>query len=211
MSLSAAQSSELEAQHSLQGEDWLSICTLSGVEGVFESAQSWSFEEFLGFTLHLFITADSAHVRAQVAQKLPKFGSRIVLPLVNILHHFQAIANTQTDAQTSALASDVSALAAQSLNQIAPNCLAAIAGERSDSILSQISELLSSDLLSKENRQCLETQRQLNKAVLSSDQAKRTQVKRIQRKSTEKRTPIAIKATKPKPAAFIVAPVSFCR
>ncbi|PZO46720.1 MAG: hypothetical protein DCF15_19965 [Phormidesmis priestleyi] len=120
MSLSAGQLSNLQAQHSLQGEDWLSICTLSEVEGIFESAQSWNFEEFLGFTLHLFITTDSPHVRAQVAQKLPKFGSRIVLPLVNILHHFQAIADTQTDARNSALASDVAVLAAQSLSQIAP-------------------------------------------------------------------------------------------
>ncbi len=120
MSLPAAQQSELQAQHSLQGEDWLSICTLSGVEGIVENAQDWSFEEFLGFTLHLFITTDSAHVRAQVARKLPKFGSRIVPPLIRILHHFQAIANTQTDAKTSALACDVSTLAAQILSQLAP-------------------------------------------------------------------------------------------
>ncbi len=121
--LSKLQVSKLEAQHGLQGEDWLSICTLSEVKGIFESAQSWSFEEFLGFTLHLFITTDSPHVRAQVAQKLPKFGSRIVLPLIKISHHFQAIADAQTDAQTSALASDVTALAAQSLSQIAPGFL----------------------------------------------------------------------------------------
>ena len=121
MPLSAAQLSELQAQPSLQSEDWLSICTLSEVEGIFESAQSWSFEEFLGFTLHLFITTDSPHVRAQVAQKLPKFGSRIVLPLIKISHHFQAIADAQTDARTSALASDVATLAAQSLSQIAPS------------------------------------------------------------------------------------------
>ncbi len=123
MPLSAAQLSELQSQHSLQGEDWLSICILSEVEGIFESAQSWSFEEFLGFTLHLFITTDAPHIRAQVAQKLPKFGNRVVLPLFKILHHFQAIADSQADAQTSALASDVSALATQSLSQMAPGFL----------------------------------------------------------------------------------------
>lgn len=109
-SLSQVQLNTLHSQHTLASADLLKICQLAQVEGLAESLESWSFEQFFGFSLHLFITTESAATRAAVAQLLPKFGSGIVLPLVKISHHFQA-------------KGEISRLAQQSLGAIAPRTL----------------------------------------------------------------------------------------
>ncbi|MEM9089285.1 MAG: hypothetical protein AAGC93_11120 [Cyanobacteria bacterium P01_F01_bin.53] len=111
----------LAEQHMLQSDDLMQICHLANVAGIVESLESWSFEQFFGFTLHLFITTESSEIRTQVAQILPKFGSKIVLPLVKISHHFQGKsrlheANTQGHYQ-------VSMLAQQSAVKLTPEAL----------------------------------------------------------------------------------------
>ncbi|MGB7088335.1 MAG: hypothetical protein WBD47_22460 [Phormidesmis sp.] len=105
--LSTAQLTALHDQHSIQGDDLALICHLANVEGIFEGIESWSFEQFLGFTLHVFITTDSQYVREQIALKLPKFGSVVVRSLIKIAHHAQSSSN-------------VKALALQSLDSMAP-------------------------------------------------------------------------------------------
>ncbi|NJM96128.1 MAG: hypothetical protein HC800_01945 [Phormidesmis sp. RL_2_1] len=84
----------IQSQHSLQGADLALICHLAQVEGtpvenLLEKVQSWRFEQFLGFTLHLFITTESPRVRVQLAKLLPKFGSSVVRSLVKIVYHFK--------------------------------------------------------------------------------------------------------------------------
>jgi len=124
-SVSNAQRTILQTQHTLQGNDLTAICNLAGVEGadidsLLTSIVCWDFDQLLGFTLHLFITAESAEVRTQVAQLLPKFGSKIVRPLIKIAHHF-----CEQTPQSGSLQgrSDISALAQQSTQQINPQAL----------------------------------------------------------------------------------------
>ncbi|MEO0375129.1 MAG: hypothetical protein AAF329_11010 [Cyanobacteria bacterium P01_A01_bin.17] len=97
----------LHGQHTLQRDALLSIYRLANAEGISESLESWSFDEFLGFTFHLFITTKSPEVREQLSQLLPKFGSEAVRPLVKIVNHFQP-------------PSELRKLALQSLKKIAP-------------------------------------------------------------------------------------------
>lgn len=106
----------LQAQHSLQSNDLIRICHLAKVEGIFKSIESWNFEQFFGFTLHLFITTESPHTRQQLSQLLPKFGSRVVLPLIKIAHHFPA----GTHEPIHDVRTDVRTLALQSLSHMAP-------------------------------------------------------------------------------------------
>jgi len=85
--LSKVQLAELHAQHTLQADDWMLICKLANVEGFFEQAASWRFDQFFGFTVYLFVTTESASDRQQLAHLISKCGSKAVLSLVRILHH----------------------------------------------------------------------------------------------------------------------------
>ncbi|MEM9149107.1 MAG: hypothetical protein AAGB19_01455 [Cyanobacteria bacterium P01_F01_bin.3] len=79
--------SELQAQHTIQSEDLLKICRLAKIENIFDKIESFSFEQFFGFTCHLFITTESERTREQLAALLPKFGSIAVFSLIKIAHH----------------------------------------------------------------------------------------------------------------------------
>ena len=74
----------LHGQHSLQSDDFLTICNLAKAEGRIETVESYSFNEFLGLTVHLFVSTQSRHTCEQVSQILPKFGSAVVLPLLKV-------------------------------------------------------------------------------------------------------------------------------
>ncbi|MEA5466396.1 hypothetical protein [Leptothoe sp. PORK10 BA2] len=50
-----------------------------------ENVESYSFDQFLGLAIHLFITTQSQHTREQLVQQFPKFGSAAVLPLVKVI------------------------------------------------------------------------------------------------------------------------------
>lgn len=94
-----ASSTQLSAQHVLKGEDLLQICSLAHrslsstatttAEQLLEQISTFSFEQFFGFTCHLFITTDVPEVREQLAELLPKFGSIAVFSLVKIAYYFQ--------------------------------------------------------------------------------------------------------------------------
>lgn len=175
-SLSNAQRIILQAQHTLQGADLTAICNLASVEGadidsLWTSIVSWDFEQLLGFTLHLFITAESSEVQNQVAQLLPKFGSQIVRPLIKITHHFHEPSCHEN--------SNLSALTQQSIQQINPqalslgfaetlmgnnaevllpivvNCLTSIPVEQSETILSYLAQQLPSQGYKALERQLL--------------------------------------------------------
>ena len=95
----------LHSQHSIQGRDLLKICALAKAEGMVADIDAYSFNDFLGLTIHLFVTTQSQHTREQLALQLPKFGSAIVLPLIKILCRIQA-------------QEDIQALVQQSLDKI---------------------------------------------------------------------------------------------
>jgi len=92
---------QLHAQHSLQSEDILKVCSLAQIgentQETFEKISTLNFEQFFGFTCHLFVTAESQTVRETLANILPKFGSLAVLSLLKISHHFQARLQTNSD------------------------------------------------------------------------------------------------------------------
>jgi hypothetical protein len=46
----------------------------------------WDLDRFLGLAFHMFVTETDTQVLKQVAQLLPKFGAKAVLPLVVILN-----------------------------------------------------------------------------------------------------------------------------
>ena len=80
---------ELHSQHTLQYHDLLTIYNLAKDEGMAENIDSFSFNDLLGLTIHLFVTTQSQRTREQLSQQLPKFGSSVVLPLIKILCHKQ--------------------------------------------------------------------------------------------------------------------------
>lgn len=82
----AVYANELQAQHTIQSDDLLKICRLAKVENIFDKIESFSFEQFFGFTCHLFITTESQSCREQLALLLPKFGSLAVFSLLKISH-----------------------------------------------------------------------------------------------------------------------------
>ncbi|MEM8505518.1 MAG: hypothetical protein AAF716_20495 [Cyanobacteria bacterium P01_D01_bin.1] len=90
--LSTANSNTLHTQHTLQSKDILLICQLASAtdtaEDTLEQIQSWSFEQFFGFTCHLFVTTESSTVRQQLAELFPKFGKIAILSLVKIVYFF---------------------------------------------------------------------------------------------------------------------------
>jgi len=90
--LSTANSNTLHTQHTLQSQDILLICqlasTTANAEHTLEQIQSWSFEQFFGFTCHLFVTTESSSVRQQLADLFPKFGKIAILSLVKIVYFF---------------------------------------------------------------------------------------------------------------------------
>ena len=96
-------STELNRQHSLQSQDFLKILTLANAEGLDDGIDTYSFEEFLGLTIHLLVTTQSQYTREQLALQLPKFGSAVVLPLIKILcrmssrHDLQRLAQQSLD------------------------------------------------------------------------------------------------------------------
>lgn len=75
----------LHSQHTLQQADLFAIYAFANHEGMNETIDSYSFEDFLGLTVYLFITSPSQDAREQLAQLLSKFGSAAVLPLLKIL------------------------------------------------------------------------------------------------------------------------------
>ncbi|MEL6604788.1 MAG: hypothetical protein AAFP20_16375 [Cyanobacteria bacterium J06614_10] len=87
---------ELHAQHSLRSADYLQIAQLASHEApqsnnsqtIFEQLSTFTFEQFFGFTCHLFITTDSSETREQLSLILPSFGSIAVLSLLKIANHF---------------------------------------------------------------------------------------------------------------------------
>ena len=85
---------QLHAQHSLQSEDILRICSLASIEEstekTFEKVSTLNFEQFFGFTFHLFITTESLAVREELSRILPRFGSLSVLSLLKAIHHFNS-------------------------------------------------------------------------------------------------------------------------
>ena len=117
--LSKVQMIELHAQHTLQADDWMLICKLANVEGFFEQAASWRFEQFFGFTVYLFVTTESASDRQQLAHLISKCGSQAVLSLVRILHH----AHYSNDLPAGFKGSDLAPLALKSLEEMKPYTL----------------------------------------------------------------------------------------
>lgn len=95
----------LHSQHSIQSQDLLEICELATTEGMLEDFASYSFNDFLGLTIHLFLTTQSQQTREQIALQLSKFGSAVVVPLIKIICRVQSRA-------------DIQVLASQSLEQI---------------------------------------------------------------------------------------------
>lgn len=91
----------LHSQHSIQSQDLLEICYLAKAEGTVVNPEVYSFENFLGFTIHLFVTTRSQHIREQVTLHLPKFGSAVVSPLIKILCRLQTQENIYVLAQKS--------------------------------------------------------------------------------------------------------------
>ncbi len=83
---------ELNAQHTIQGEDLLAICAIASretsIDKTFDQINNWRFEQFFGLACHLFITTKSQQSRVQLANLLSKFGSTAVVSLVKIAHHF---------------------------------------------------------------------------------------------------------------------------
>lgn len=75
----------LHSQHTLQQSDFLAICAIANQEYVEDLIDSYSFEDFLGLTVYLFITTPSQDTRKQLARLLSKFGSAAVSPLLKIL------------------------------------------------------------------------------------------------------------------------------
>ncbi|MDV3353358.1 hypothetical protein D0962_05830 [Leptolyngbyaceae cyanobacterium CCMR0082] len=100
----------LHSQHSIQSQDLWEICACAHDEGVDDNFSTYSFDDFLGLTVHLFITTQAQQVRQQLALKLHKFGSAIVSPLIKTLHQMQ----TQEEIQL---------LVQQSLDRLAPHAL----------------------------------------------------------------------------------------
>lgn len=90
--LSTANCETLHTQHTLQSPDILLICrlasTTANAEDTLEQIQSWSFEQFFGFTCHLFVTTEASDVRQQLARLFPKFGKIAILSLVKIVYFF---------------------------------------------------------------------------------------------------------------------------
>ena len=77
----------LHGQHSLQSDDFLTVCNLAKAEGRHEPVDAYGFTEFLGLAVHLFVSTQSHHRREQLSQVLSKFGSAVVVPLVKIVCH----------------------------------------------------------------------------------------------------------------------------
>ncbi|MEL6491804.1 MAG: hypothetical protein AAFQ95_17745 [Cyanobacteria bacterium J06621_3] len=83
----------LQAQHTLEQSDWLNIYAIAQTENNSQAQSeidSFGFEQFLGFTCHLFVTTGSQQSREQLATILPKFGSIAVFPLLKIAYHFKS-------------------------------------------------------------------------------------------------------------------------
>ena len=76
----------LHSQHTIQRCDLLKIYELSTAEATVKNIENYSFDNFLGLAIHLFVTTQSKHTRKQLSALLPKFGSAIVSPLLKILY-----------------------------------------------------------------------------------------------------------------------------
>ncbi|MEM9215372.1 MAG: hypothetical protein AAGD25_13615 [Cyanobacteria bacterium P01_F01_bin.150] len=75
----------LHSQHTLQHADWLTIYAFIEDENISKHLDSYSFEDFLEFTVYLFTTTQSQSTRRCIAQIMPKFGSAVVLPILKVL------------------------------------------------------------------------------------------------------------------------------
>ncbi len=94
---------ELQAQHTIQGQDLLDICAIASQEtqldNIYEQLETWRFEQFFGLACHLFITTESPQSRVQLATLLPKFGSAAVYSLLRISHKFDPAIYPQKEVQ----------------------------------------------------------------------------------------------------------------
>jgi len=86
---------DLLSQHSLESDDLNLICELSAVDNAVSKVENWSFEQFFGLTVYMFVTTESAPIRRQLARIIPKFGSRAVLSLIKIVHQTELSAELQ--------------------------------------------------------------------------------------------------------------------
>ncbi|MEO0540613.1 MAG: hypothetical protein AAFZ80_07085 [Cyanobacteria bacterium P01_A01_bin.105] len=154
MTMSDAHLTDLLSQHTLQSDDLQLICELAAVDDLISQIEYWSFEQFFGLTVYMFVTTESPYIRRQLAELVPKFGSRAVTSLVKILHRQD-------------LPTELRLLAMQALEQISPyeltyglsqflgtnslyepfvlRTLASLVHERSESILLLLSQLMPSD------------------------------------------------------------------
>ena len=73
------------SQNSIQSHDVLTISALAKTEGLTDDINTYSFDDFLGLAIYLFVTTQSQQTREQLSLHLSKFGSAAVLPLVKIL------------------------------------------------------------------------------------------------------------------------------
>ncbi|MGD1854764.1 MAG: hypothetical protein ACFB2W_10975 [Leptolyngbyaceae cyanobacterium] len=79
---------ELYSQHTLESHDLSTIYDLAANDSN-NDVESWSFEQLLGFTVHLLLTTQSSAVQEQLSQLIPKLGSVAVLPLLKILDRIE--------------------------------------------------------------------------------------------------------------------------
>ncbi len=91
----------LHSQHAIQSHDVLKISDLANAEGIVNNIEAYSFDEFLGLTIYLFVTTQSQSIREELSFYLSKFGSAAVLPLIQILCRIQLPANVRQLARQS--------------------------------------------------------------------------------------------------------------
>ena len=89
------------SQHCIQSHDVLKISDLAKAEGMFDDIETYSFDDFLGLTIYLFVTTQSQQTREQLSLHLSKFGSAAVLPLIKILCRIRLHQNVRQLAQQS--------------------------------------------------------------------------------------------------------------
>ncbi|MEL6552381.1 MAG: hypothetical protein AAFQ63_02795 [Cyanobacteria bacterium J06621_11] len=106
---SDAQTSQLQAQHTLTGQDLIELCAIASQEthinDIYSQIETWKFEQFFGLACHLFITTESAQSRQQLSNLLPKFGSIAVYSLLKITDKFNEATHSQNNIGVLALSS----------------------------------------------------------------------------------------------------------
>ena len=154
MTLSDSYLIDLLSQHSLQGHDLRHICELAAVDNLVSQVEDWSFEQFFGLAVYMFVTTELAEVRQQLSGIIPKFGSRAVWSLVKIVHQSELPAELQLLARYSleqvspyGLTYGLSQMlaAGSEYETFALKTLAELAQQRDEPIMLLLSQLLPSD------------------------------------------------------------------